>query len=65
VHGGVVTLIRQQWGQAGGIIPISVFNWTWSIDGSQKNKVFRQQPITKQHLALLRKSARVHQPGNM
>jgi hypothetical protein len=62
---GVVTLIRQQWDQAGGTIPISVFNWPWLIDGSQKNKVFRQQLITKRHLAPLKKSARVHQPGNV
>jgi hypothetical protein len=60
VHGGVVTLIRQQWSQAEGTIPISVFNWPWSIGGSQKNKVFRQHPFTKGHLALLNNSARVH-----
>ena len=29
VHGRVVTLIHQQWGQAGGTILISLFNWPW------------------------------------
>jgi hypothetical protein len=62
---GVVTLKRQQWDWAGGTIRISLFNWPWSIDGSQKNKVFRLQSITKRHLAPLNESARVHQPGNV
>ncbi len=33
VHGGVVTLICQQWGWVGGTIPISLFNWPWLVAG--------------------------------
>jgi hypothetical protein len=40
MHGGVVTLIRQQWGWTGGTIPISVCNWLWLFAGPRDQPGF-------------------------